>query len=299
MKQIAYFYLSLFVLVFASCNDETLPIEKLGQVRYYDSFLFWPADTTSVTKTFCFEFNADAQAKGEKAFAEFAFVDVDGTPVSTQELRIERNGQVLPQNRFKVTASNPEAELTFTYLPAAKAGSHQGRLQLVNSSNLDRVCSLELSENTNPSLFKWDIKFEKDWNPLVTMLFWLGVIIGSCLGVWFGILRWTLFSRFKIYTLTINEPYFNSIPVNGALAVIFTNKFKKQGILSQFFKGKIIYELNEFWDHECIFMPEHESAVFSSAGYMITPGDLPLEIGTEYRLTDENNAKNKAIISIG
>lgn len=298
MKRIYLFIFSFIVLFFISCNEEKLPIEKLGEVKYYDSFWPCPADTTSLTKTFIFDFNADAKAKGVKAFAEFAFVDLEGNPVPTKELRIESDGKILDQNRFKVSAVQPEASLKFTYLPTAKSGTHQGMLRLVSSGGIERICSSEIIAGQQLDLFKWDIKFIKSWNPLALGLFWLILIILFIFIVWFLFIRPQVVKTLKIFNINVIEPYFASIPVNGSRKVVFTSRPQKQGIMNRIIMGKIIFEINSAWEHEWNLEPFGNGVMITAPNHCIDPLDTPLEPGTEYTLQDQENMNNKAKISI-
>ena len=298
MKPIYLFLYSFIVLSFMSCNEDKLPIEKLGEVKYYDSFWPCPADTTSLTKTFIFDFNADAKAKGDKAFAEFAFVDLEGNPVPTKELRIEKDGKALDHNQFKVTSAQPEVTLKFTYLPAAKSGTHQGMLRLVSSGGIERICSSEITAGQQLDLFKWDIKFKKSWNPLALGMVGLFLFFLFLCIVWFLFIRPQVVKRLKIFNLSVIEPYFTSIPVNGSRKVVFTSRPQKQGVLNRIFMGKIIYEINPVWEHEWILEPLGDGAMISAPNYNVNPLDTPLELGVEYKLEDDSAPKNKAKISV-
>ena len=298
MKRIYLFIYSFIVLFFISCNEEKLPIEKLGEVKYYDSFWPCPADTTSLTKTFIFDFNADAKAKGDKAFAEFAFVDLEGNPVPTKELRIEKDGEVLDQNSFKVTSAQPEVTLKFTYLPDAKSGTHQGMLRLVSSGSIERICSSEIIAGQQLDLFKWEINFNKSWNPLALGLFWVILIILFSFIVWFLLIRPQVVKTLKIFNVNVIEPYFASIPVNGSRKVVFTSRHQKQGIRNRIFMGKILFEINPAWEREWNLEPFGNGVMITAPNHYIDPLDTPLEPGTEYTLQDQENMNNKAKISI-
>lgn len=289
---------SFLALLFISCHEENLPIEKLGEVNYYDSFWPCPADTTSLTKTFIFDFNADAKAKGDKAYAVFAFVDLEGNPIPTKELRIEKNGMTLDQNHFKVTAAQPEVSLKFTYLPAAKSGTHQGMLRLVSSGGIERICSSEITTGQQLDLFKWDIKFKKSWNPLALGLFWLVSLILFSFIIWSLFIRPQVVKTIKIFNINVIEPYFASIPINGSRKIVFTSRPQKQGIMNRIIMGKIIYETNPTWEQEWNLEPFGNGVMIIAPNHYIDPLDTPLEPGTEYTLQDQENMNIKAKISI-
>ncbi len=284
MRNIRSFFLSLFVvLLFNSCNDEKFPIEKLGTVSYYDSFWPSPADTTSLTKTFCFDFNADAKAKGDKAYAEFAFVDMDGNIVPTNELRIkdENRGEILTQNRFKVTSTNPEVKLKFTYLPEAKSGKHQGILRLVQSSGLDRVGSTEITTGQQMDLFKWSINFEKNCNPLKLALIWLLGVLFAALLIWMILLRPIFYPKFGSIQKTFNIPGMAPLIIRfkGARKVVVAASHqRKQSGWNRFWTGKILYITHRAFVSPITFKPRKGHRVLASvqAGtYQVLPNPIP------------------------
>jgi hypothetical protein len=275
-----------FGLLFSSCGDNKGV--SLGEVKYYPSFLFSDSKIEPVTKTFDLEFSQDAKLD-RNCYAVFQFVDNDGNPVSTQEMQITVDGQVLKDNKFRVTSSDTEKQLTFTFTPQAKKGKHQGYLKLV-SHNLDRLDSQQLSAGDQVDAMQWTLYYNKSMNPLAKVLMWIGIALLGLLALWFLLLRWIVYKYIKVGSLRITEPYYSLRRIKGARQVVFTNKATKQGFLNRLFTGRIIYDINPVWTTPVIFESSSNGEVRmrSSKNFTIDPFDLILKKQEEYTLINED-----------
>ena len=237
MKKIFLTAIISVALLASSCSKNELPTQSLGEVSYYPKFLFWEADTTSLTKVLELNFNQDAKDEGAKTTAEFAFVDNNGDPVSTDELEIKVNGEVSKNNCFRVDATQSEVQLTFTFLPAAKSGKHQGNLRMVKHHLLDRVDN-QIVEGSQPiDIFKWTIYFDKNWNPLKLALFWLISILVAAFLLWMILLRPIFHPKFGSIQKTFIIPGMAPLIVRfkGArMVVVAASHQKKQSAWNRF-----------------------------------------------------------------
>lgn len=84
-------------------------------------------------------------------------------------------------------------------------------------------------------------KYHVGWNPLKTILFWLGIILIAALVLWFAILKRIFFPTIKMGKITITGPgsYYASKKLKGARKVVLTSKRKSQNIISRLFTGEI------------------------------------------------------------
>lgn len=135
-------------------------------------------------------------------------------------------------------------------------------------------------------------------NPLKLAVFIIGGLLLLFFLLWMLIMKPLLYRGISSFNLTISEPYFNSIPIHGALRVVCTSLPKKQSALDRFFRGKIIYEVNAAWTQEWTLEPLSNGVVLMAPHHYVDPLDSPLEPGTEYKLVDDLDSKNKAIISV-
>lgn len=281
-------------VVFSSCNDDRI---SLGEVLFYPSFLWVDENVTPVTKTFDFDFSQDA--KDDKSFAEFQFVDNEGKPVSTSVMQVIMDGNELVDNKFAIQSDVTSKELTFKFTPNAKEGTHQGYLKLVNHK-LDRLDSQPLTPDMKVDAFQWTLKFEKVMNPLAKFLLWLAIILVSLLFLWFLVIKPLIYPRIRLNRIELSSKngYFVNKKINGARLVIFTNQYKPQGWLNKIFTGEIKYIKGDPWITSWELTPKGRKkvAIINLHGkYLINPVTTELINYGEYQLT---NIQTKEIITI-
>lgn len=282
MKKIFLIAITSVALLAPSCSKNELPTQSLGEVSYYPKFLFWEADTTSLTKVLELNFNQDAKDEGAKTTAEFAFVDNNGDPVSTDELEIKVNGEVSKNNCFRVDATQSEVQLTFTFLPAAKSGKHQGNLRMVKHHLLDRVDN-QIVEGSQPiDIFKWTIYFDKNCNPLAVGLMWFGIVVVAALFIWFLFLQPTHFKKFKKSVLIAkngNNIHQFNCDFSGCRKVVFSNVKVKQSALDRIFNGEIKTVVNPVFQQPLTFTAKRKGrtrvAWALGNGYTVQSNPIP------------------------
>ena len=83
--------------------------------------------------------------------------------------------------------------------------------------------------------------------------------------------------------------------IKNARRLVFTNKIVKQSLTSKIFKGKIIYEVNPFWDNNIVFTPKDKRniRIKLSVNYTITPFTNTMNRGKSYEIK-----KGKELIKI-
>lgn len=95
------------------------------------------------------------------------------------------------------------------------------------------------------------------WNPLKTVLFWLGIVLLVALLLWFAIFRRIFYPPIKMGKITITGPgsYYSSKKIKGARKVILISKRKSQNIFSRIFTGEIKYINAEHLSPELSIVP--------------------------------------------
>ena len=288
MKKLHILMSVLVAVLLCSCNTQDIPTQSLGEVSYYPSFLCWDADTVSLTKVFELDFNQDAKDEGVKTTAEFAFVDNDGKVVDPKELEIKVNGVVAKDNKFTVDATQENVELTFTFLPAAESGKHQGNFRMVKHSLLDRVDNQIIEDSSAIDVFKWTIYFEKNMNPLLVGLIWLGAIILFVLFVWFAFLQPTHFKKFRKSVLVAkngkNIEQFNC-DFSGCWKVVFASQKVKQSRIDRIFNGEIKTIIRPSFAQPLVFVAKKRGktriAWATGSGYNVQSNPIPQSGRTE------------------
>lgn len=158
-----YLFFSLLLVFFVSCEDSTIPENYFGKVSYHPGLFGLDADTTSVTKTVVFAYNEDAKNSKDSTWAQYEFVDKNGTLINAKDLEITVDGTtVLKNNQIIVNATQNELKLTFRFMPEASKGRHEGYFRLVNHNMLDRVDeNVLVDSNSQVDVFKWVIVFDR------------------------------------------------------------------------------------------------------------------------------------------
>lgn len=269
--------------------------ENLGKASWYDKF-WWSDAKERDTLTFDLHplFNESAVKTG--SYATLKLVETTEGVTTGIEADLLLNGQPCTDGIIALKPGQP-AVLSFVPNTDAREGKHYYLLQVVSGGygnletiNQDTVIDYELTMRS-----QYDVRM----NPLKVAMIWLAVIIGALLLLWFAVIKPLTFKRLKVFTLTISEPYYTTLTVNGALRVVCTSQPKRQNPLARIFKGKVIYEVNEAWQHEWTLEPIDDGAMISALDYDVDPIESPLQPGTEYRLQEYDNPKNRAIVSIG
>lgn len=276
-----------------------LPQEEvdLGKAEWYDAF-WWsdakPMDTLSVDLNPQFNEAALSQGASLKLRLSETTTDKDGHAVGLQS-RVLYNGSPMAEDGVIEMQAGQPAVLSFIPRTDGREGKHYYQLTLVPHSavNLENVNQEPISDYELTLRSSYDV----DTNPLKTLMTILAIILLGLLAVWFLLLRPMIYKRLKVFSLTISEPYFNSIPVNGALKVVMTSQPRSQSFLSRVFMGKIIYEINPAWTHEWSLVPMGSGAMIMASNHFVDPMDSPVELGVEYKLEDDET-REKAVVSV-
>lgn len=272
-----------------------LPAEQLdlGEAEWYDAFWWSDArerDTLNVDLNP--QFNESAQKTGSRLKLRLTEV-TEG--VNGLQSDVLYNGVPCQDGIITLLPGQP-AVLSLVPRTDAKEGKHYYQLQVVPGS----ISNLE-TLNQNPVIdyeLSMRSRYSVGMNPLKWAVLLIAGLLFILLLVWFLFIKPLTFKKLKVFSLTISEPYYTTLSVNGALRVVCTSVPRKQGVWARIFKGKVIYEVNEAWQHEWTLEPLNDGAIITTSGYYVDPLDSPLEPGTEYKLEDVDDAKNKAVVSV-
>ena len=259
--------------------------QKLGKVSHYDKYWFVSGRTVPVSYHFDCVFNNDAKAN-PNTFAEFAFVDNKGLPVSADEMQVKVNGEILDRNVFKVTPESGSIEFEIEFPTGAARGKHQGNLKLVNH-NLHRLNNDDC-EGMSANAFKWTVYNDYDMNPLRKAFIGVGFLLASFLALWFCILKPLRYPRFPKFRKSVlirrNGKVIASFNVDfkGARKVVFANHKQKQSVLCRIFTGEIRTIVNPVFEDSITFIPRRgKKAVGRGLGYSFKSNPIPQSGVTE------------------
>ena len=257
---------------------------EMGKAAWYDSFLFWGAsnpDTLSIDlkATFNDEAKKDGsvvqlQIKDEKEAKDFLLF-YNGLPLSNNLITLNAN-------------DNAPSILSVVFNPDAKEGKRFMKVKATTKQELDNI-------NDQP-LEKYELtlrsKYVVNWNPLKTILMWLGIMLLAALLLWFLIVKHFIYPTIGVKTIQINDPYFAKVNVKGKRRVVFTNKVMTQSLLSRIFTGEILYKKNDIWISPLAFeagAKKKTLRVLRTKDYVFDPYTSMLNAQSEYIVENTNN----------
>ena len=264
----------------------------LGKSTWYDSFLFWGAslpDTLDVDLKALF--NDEAIKDG--SLVDLQVVDPDGG----NDFQLFYNGRPIEKDNFILKSGVQEKSiLSLVYNPNAKEGKRYLSIRAKAKQNLDKI-------NDEPvELYNLVLRsnYSIVWNPLKTILMWIGILILAALLLWFLLVKHFIYPTIKVKTIQINDPYFSKVNVKGKRRVVFTNKKMEQSPISRIFTGEILYKKNDIWTSPLSFeagAKKRTLRVMRTTDYVFDPYTSMLKAPNDY-VVENTNDNTKIKISI-
>ena len=274
--------------VLETISEET----DMGKATWYDSFLFWgesSLDTLNVDlKAF---FNDEAHKDG--SIVELFVSDPDGG----KDFQLFLAGHKVENGKIILSTKNEgRSILSIVFNPDAKEGSRYLTVKAQRPQKLDKINDEPVDKYTLSLRSKYFVV----WNPLKTILMWIGILILAALILWFLIIKHFLYPTIGVKTIQINDPYFSKVNVKGKRRVVFTNVKMKQGLLSRIFTGEILYKKNEVWSSPLAFecgAKKKTLRVMRTKDYTFDPYTSILKAPNDY-VVENVNDKTKIKITI-
>lgn len=217
----------------------------MGRASWYDSFLFWGADTPDTLHAdLAAVFNDEARKDGSAI--ELQISDDEGR----HDFDLFYNGQPVNGGRITMRSQNQgESILSLVFHPSASEGKRYLNLKPVAKHELDNINDQPVEQYSLTLRSRYAV----GWNPLKTILTWAAILLTAALLLWFLMLRRLFFPPISVKTIQISDPYFSSVNVKGRRRVVFTDKKMSQGLLSRLFTGEILYKKNNVWTSPLAF----------------------------------------------
>ena len=265
---------------------------NMGKATWYDSFLFWGAsnpDTLSVDlKT---AFNNEAKKDGSAVVLQIT--DPDGG----KDFQLFYNNQLVDEGKIILNSKgNAASILSIVFNSNAKEGKRYLSVKAVSKKELDNINDQPVEQY----LLSLRSKYVVNWNPLKTILMWLGILILVALLLWFFFLKHFIYPSIGVKTIQINDPYFSRVNVKGKRRVVFTNKKMEQSLLNRIFTGEILYKKHEIWTAPLAFeagTKKKTLRVMRTKDYTFDPFTSVLKAQNDY-LVENISDKTKIKISI-
>jgi hypothetical protein len=215
-----------------------------------------------------------------------------------KDFQLLYNGQPLISNTITLKANGKTPSiLSVVFNHDAKEGKRYFAIEAAAKQELDNI-------NDQP-VDQYELilraKYAVNWNPLQTILMWLGILILAALLLWFLIVKHLIYPTIGVKTIQINEPYFAKVNVKGARRVVFTNKKVEQSLINKIFTGEIIYKKNDIWTSPLAFEPGAKKKtlrVMRTKDYVFDPYTSMLKAPSDYVVENTNdNTKIKLTIN--
>ena len=211
----------------------------IGRASWYDSFLFWGADTPD---TLYADLKAvfNDEARKDRSAIELQVSDEEGN----NDFDLFFNGQPVKDGRIVMHSQNQSPTvLALVYHPSAKEGKRYLSIKPVAKHELDNINDQPVEQY----ILTLRSRYSVGWNPLKTILTWAGILLLAALLLWFLMLRRLFFPPISVKTIQISDPYFSNVNVKGMRRVVFTDKKMSQSLFSRLFTGEILYKKNDVW----------------------------------------------------
>ncbi|MBQ7212061.1 MAG: VWA domain-containing protein [Muribaculaceae bacterium] len=266
--------------------------EAIDGASYYPSFLFWGEKAVEpIDIDLSPEWSKEALAQRSSVTLVMTSADSKGKPLADFQLLVD--DQPAQGNAVTLNAGAKAPKLSVLFDNAAETGKRYLTLTATSPVNIDRI------NNSKTKDYRQEIRtrFSRNWNPLATILFWLGLILAAAIFVWFCCIRPMFVSVFKVTRMEIiSDSDFTSKKIKGARRVVFTSKNKKDGLFARIFMPKTIYVVNGLWSYEWMLRPASGKACrpVLYGKYTIDPYSSRLEINEDGYSIENLNTSDKA-----
>lgn len=206
-----------------------------------------------------------------------------------QDFRVWFNDtEIAPGETFIIREGDP-AFLEVFFEHEALTGKRYIVLEPVGVNDIDFVNDKPLSEYEGTVIAT---SYKVGWNPLATILFWLGILLLALLILWLAILKRFFFPTIKVSRIEMTGPgsYYQSKKLKGARKVVLTSRRRSQGFLSRLMTGEIRYVRADHFSPEIEIVPSgakkkvklHVISKGSDSGWDIIPSSIfaPYEKGS-------------------
>ena len=247
-------------------KTEALTIPK---VKWYDNFLWSSAKAEQPVEI---DFSPVFDTQDNQSAITFTFQETKDNP---NDYILMYNGDTLKSGQpFTIYQQDTIAKLTFVFNHDAKEGRRGFVLTPAKVDHLDIINDMSAREFPAIAI---NMSYNRYWNPLKTVCFWLLVIIIAVLLLWFLIAKPQIYPKIDVTRLQITGTgvYVNK-RIKGCRRVVLSNKKCKQSLLSRLFTGKIMYVVdNAFIDNIRIEKTtKHCVRFYVSAPWTIVPAPV-------------------------
>lgn len=170
------------------------------------------------------------------------------------------NGEPLEVGKPFDIVPGSKAVLEIKFDHEAATGKRYFELSKGRASGLDLVNGHPADEFET---IEFRTAYSRGWNPLATILMWLGLAVLAALVLWFALLRRQVYPVFKAGSLTFEGPgqYYVRKKIKGARSVVLTSRRCSQGFFSKLFTARIIYVKADHFDPGVTIVPAAKKTI--------------------------------------
>ncbi|MFI3302574.1 MAG: hypothetical protein SNH35_03060 [Rikenellaceae bacterium] len=251
MSKIKTLLYILSLLIAVSCGSAKDSSMLWGETTYYEDFLFKKYKPVRMSRTISYEFNDDAKRLAKDVKLGIYAKTEDGKFIPVKEdIRLYKNGEECSGNAFVLSPKHDddELELGIEFTPTARKGMHKWYLKIVDNGSLDRINEYSTSEDMLPLLLEWRAEKDVATNPLLLGCIIVLVALVALILIWLLIIKPQMYDSFKVRTLYVTcEGAMIPARLIGAKRVICTSKRCSQSFINQFFEGKSVYVISQYF----------------------------------------------------
>lgn len=225
--------------------------------------------------------------------AVLAVVPANGDP---SDFKASFNGQPIGPGETFIVEPGKEARLGITFDTDAETGKRYFSLVNRDSRDIEMLNGVSIGA---VSELPFRTTYSVNWNPLKTLLVWIGIVLLSVLILWFLFIKRMVYPTFKSLTIQMQGPgsYFATKRLRGARKAVLTSRRESQNIFSRIFTGKIIYIRADHFTPAIELLPARNAARMTRNSIWDIAPTARLEKGNEYTLTN-NNTGDKTYLSV-
>lgn len=276
-------------------NLDLIKEEQAGEASWYDSCLFSDAkEHDTIRIALANTWNALAKKHGSRIR-----IHVSCETLKPTDYKLLLNGKEVGSDAFELTADSENDELGVVFAETVEDDTYFFKLTS-SERDCDKLETLNDEEiNGTPYENTLRLSYDVCWNPLKTFLFWLAIVVLALLVLWFLFVRPMFIDTFKVGSIMVTDPYFQSIRIHRARKLVFTSKQKKDNILARLFLGKTIYSVNAVWRNELVMIPGMKKGikVITKGKYTVDPYASTLMKGNDYTIID-NETNDQVKITV-
>ena len=243
-----------------------------GESSYYPKFLLWNAKEPDTLKiNLGADWNDEAKNAGSK-------IDMAITceELKDEYYKIYYNNTPSNDGKFTINSNDTNNVIKIVLDPSVNSGKYIFNIK-GTGQKLDKIND----ENTTKYVNTIRIKHKVRWNPLMTILVWVGIILVAAILLWLIFFRPLFYRRFgnlqKSFFIPGMAPL--TIRFKGArMVVVAAQHTKKQSRWNRFWTGKILYKTHPAFTTPITFKPTGKRQIlakFQSGSYRVQPNPMP------------------------